>query len=247
MRDLSGATTGNLTGGGTANRETLWASLEGTLRLSRRYRTGEKSSVMHTIEPHVIYEYVPPTDQSDIIKVDDVDDLPKKNLITYSLHSRLLQHTAEGKTNNWMNLFIAQSYRPGSTQSQAREFLTPTAPVFGTLTQSLQPATSPIEVKKFSDIWTRATFGNPVGPIRGMDQTLTVDAFFDPYGGEFSQLNTDLRFQKERDWYVEVGQRQTGGACGNIRQQGRPLVWRPASRFINRARFSCRAPGFTSR
>jgi LPS-assembly protein len=58
-----------------------------------------------------------------------------------------------------------------------------------------------------------------------VDQTLTVDAFFDPYGGEFSQWNTDLRFQKERDWYVEIGQRHAR-AGSRVR---RGDIWNPIS------------------
>ena len=40
--------------------------------------------MLHTIEPGVIYEYVPATNQSNINQIDQVDDLPMKNLLTYT-------------------------------------------------------------------------------------------------------------------------------------------------------------------
>jgi LPS-assembly protein len=207
-----------------AHRETFWAALEGSSRLSRRIALGEGRSLLHTLEPSVIYEYVPRSDQSDIVQVDDVDNLPQKNLITYALRSRLLEHGT--RTNNWLDLTIAQSYHVASTPSEAREFLLPGDPLFGIAQpQTGQPTLVPVHTKKFSDIWVRAITGNPVMTIRGLDQTLTIDAFYDPYGGGFSQLNTDLRFQHDKLWYVEVGQRYTRE--GNRPRRGD--IWNPIS------------------
>jgi LPS-assembly protein len=93
------------------------------------------------------------------------------------------------------------------------------------LTQPLQPPTVPVHTNKFSDIWTRTVIGNPVGAIRAIDHVLTIDAFYDPYRSMFSQLNSDLRFQYEKEWYVEVGQRHT-------REGVRPRrgdIWNPIS------------------
>jgi LPS-assembly protein len=213
------------------HRETAWAALEATSQLSRRFPRAEGVSVLHTLEPSVIYEYVPHSDQSDIIQVDDVDDLPYKNLITYALRTRLLEQGG-GHTKNWLDLTVAQSYHLGSTQSQARLFLFPGDPLFGMLpppngsiTQPIQPTLVPVKGTKFSDIWTRAVIGNPVGYLRGLDQTLTIDMFYDPYRGSFSQWNTDLRFQHEKLWYAEVGQRYTND--GNRPRRGD--IWNPIS------------------
>jgi len=203
-----------------ASRETFWASLEGTSRLVRRFGLGAGGSVMHTIEPHVVYEYVPPTKQSDIVQVDDVDNLTKKNLITYSLRSRLLEQQSEGSSRNWLDLTVAQSYHPGSTQTEARQFQFPGSPMLATTTQPIQPATTPVEGRKFSDIWTRLVLENPVKQFK-----LTLDSFYDPYRGMFSQLNTDLRYQDQSLWYVEVGQRYTRD--GNRVRRGD--IWNPIS------------------
>lgn len=223
----------------TAHRETFWAALESTSRLDRRFRLGEGRSLLHTIEPSVIYEYVPPTDQSDIVQIDDVDDLPKKNLLTYSLRSRLLEHGAGGPMNNWLDLTVAQSYHLGSPQTQGRQFIPPVTPPLGSITQPIRPAFTPVAGRKGSDIWTRAVIGNttagppgtvlepgvkPLPPVGGL-LTLTVDSFFDPYRGKFSQFNTDLRYQRNSLWYLEVGQRYTRE--GNRVRRGD--IWNPIS------------------
>jgi len=83
----------------------------------------------------------------------------------------------------------------------------------------------PVHTNKFSDIWTRTIIEHPVGAIRAIDHVLTIDAFYDPYRGMFSQFNSDLRFQYEKEWYVEVGQRHT-------REGLRPRrgdIWNPIS------------------
>jgi LPS-assembly protein len=136
-----------------------------------------------------------------------------------------LEQRPSGLTNNWLDLTIAQSYHVGGTSVPTQIFPAFIPPGFGTVNQPLDAPHINTNVPKFSNIWTRATTGNPVGPIRGVDQVFTVDTFFDPYAGEFSQVNTDLRFQQERDWYIEVGQRHT--RAGNRPRRGD--IWNPIS------------------
>jgi LPS-assembly protein len=211
----------------SVHRETFWAAMEASSRLSRRYSLGEGRTVFHTLEPNVIYEYVPRSNQSDIIQVDDVDNLPEKNLITYSLRSRLFERDADRMTH-WMDFLIAQSYHPGSTPSEARRFILPGDPLFGQVTQPIQTPLVPVHTNKFSDIWTRATFGSPDPVVligQPVNPTLTVDAFFDPYRATMSQFNTDLRFKQGNLWYVDVGQRYTRN--GNRPRRGD--IWNPIS------------------
>jgi LPS-assembly protein len=221
----------------STHRETLWASLEAASSLARRFDRDGGRSVLHTIEPKIVYEYVPPTDQSKIVQIDDVDNLQKKNLVTYSLQSRLLGQTEKGATKSWLDLMLAQSYRPGSVQTEARQFVFPGSAQFGSATQQLQPATTTVAGKKFSDLWMRAVIGDPALPpvttpgqqqrslLPTINNTLTMDAFFDPYGGGLSQWNADLRFQQESNWYVEIGQRFT--RAGNRVRRGD--IWNPIS------------------
>lgn len=227
------------------HRETFWLGVDATSKLTRRFLLSDGDSLLHTIEPTVTYEYVPATDQSRLTQIDQVDDLPKKNLLTYMLRSRVLE---SGKKNafNWLDLTLAQSYHVGDVQTLAREFTPGVAPFLGSFTQPIQPATVPIQGKKFSDIWMRAVIGNNLPtlispawldtPVAGraaqlwalrppINRYLTVDAFFDPYQPGVSQFNTDLRFQEGTNWYFEVGQRYTRD--GNRVRRGD--VWNPIS------------------
>lgn len=218
-----------------AHRETFWAAMEATSRLARTYTKNDGQRVQHTIEPRVIYEYVPPTDQSDIVQVDDVDNLLKKNLVTYSLRSRLLGSDKTGSARNLLDITIGQSYQVGAVQTRAREFPLAGTDQFTQVTQPIQPATVAVTGKKFSDIWARAVIGDPLTfaplapgqppPIGQTKIGLTVDAFFNPYRGSFSQFNTDLRLQRYNAWYLEVGQRFTNS--GNRVRRGD--IWNPLS------------------
>lgn len=209
------------------HREVFWGAFEGFSRLARRYQTGGDTSLLHTIEPHFIYEYVPPTDQSDIPQVDDVDDLPKKSLLTYKIRNRLLGRDSKGNATNWLDLTLAQSYHVGTPPTTVRQFFFPGNPLFETQSQPIQPPTIPVNTRKFSDIWARAVVGWPSGLMPGLSQAsaLTIDAFYDPYRGEFSQWNTDARYQHHQTWYVEVGQRYTRD--GNRPRRGD--IWNPIS------------------
>ena len=227
------------------HRETFWVGVDATSKLMRRFILGDGNSVLHTLEPTATYEYVPGTDQSKIAQIDQVDDLPRKNLLTYVLRSRVLE---QGKKNafSWLDLTLAQSYHVGAVQHLARDFTPELSPFLGSLTQPIQPRTIPIEGRRFSDIWMRAVIGNNLPPQMGLSQTdapifgqaarawamrppinryLTVDAFFDPYQPGVSQFNTDLRFQEGTNWYFEVGQRFTRDGS-RVR---RGDIWNPIS------------------
>jgi len=228
------------------HRETFWAGMDASSKLSRRFGTGDGNAMLHTIEPSVIYEYVPPTDQSKLTQIDQVDDLPKKNLMTYMLRSRLLEQDGNSSFN-WLDFTLAQSYHVGAAQTRARDFTPGVAPPLGSLTQPLQPATVAVDGKKFSDLWLRAVIGNndpqftqaqttaALGFGRGagaspsfkpvINRYVTVDAFFDPYRSTVSQFNTDFRLQQSNDWYVEVGQRFSRD--GNRVRRGD--IWNPVS------------------
>lgn len=227
------------------HRETFWAALDATSKLSRRFGTSDGGTFLHTIEPSLIYEYVPPTDQSQITQIDQVDNLPKKNLLTYALRNRVLEQDG-GKSFNWLDLMLAQSYHVGGVQTQAVNFTPGVQPAAGTVTQPLQPATVPVDGKKLSDLWMRAVIGNTTpqytqaqlasaafarGAVPGQGQRpqiiqyLNLDAFFNPYQGTLTQWNTDLRVQQSNDWYLEVGQRFTRD--GNRPKRGD--LWNPIS------------------
>ncbi|MEC4688496.1 MAG: LPS assembly protein LptD [Nitrospirota bacterium] len=205
------------------HRETFWVGLRVASQLVRRFNPGSNGRLLHTIEPEVIYEFVPPTDQANIAQIDAVDDLGKKSLVTYSLRTRLLTQSPDGSSQNRLDLTVAQSYHMGAVQTQARSFTED--PVLGTTSQPLQPATVRVEGRKFSDIWTRAVLGKTARESGQDAVSLMIDTFFDTYRGNLSQWNTDLRYQHRRLWYLQVGQRHT--RAGNRVRRGD--IWNPIS------------------
>jgi LPS-assembly protein len=227
------------------HRETFWLGVDATSKLARRFSLADGGSLLHTVEPSVTYEYVPSTRQSELTQIDQVDDLPKKNLLTYMVRSRLLEQDGDNSFN-WLDFTLAQSYHVGAVQTEARDFAPGVVPPLGTVTQPLQPATVPVAGKKFSDVWLRAVIGNNepqlavaqlAGPVFGrgagavslakppINRYVTMDAFFDPYSSTFSQFNTDFRLQQSNEWYMEIGQRYSRN--GNRVRRGD--IWNPIS------------------
>ncbi len=192
------------------HRETIWSSLRASSRLRRRFRPSKEQTLIHTIEPDVTFEYVPPSDQSDIVQIDNVDNLPKKNLLTYLLRNRLVNVPRGGASNTWIDLTLGQSYHVG----------TPPPPSPGT-------AAFGVPSQRFSNVWGRGQFNGTglLGLPSQTSQMLSVDTFFDPYNTEFSQINTDFRLQYARRWYVEIGQRFARSGP----QVERGDIWNPLS------------------
>ncbi|MCP9449925.1 MAG: LPS assembly protein LptD [Nitrospira sp.] len=228
------------------HRETFWIGVDAMSKLTRRYGLEGGGSLLHTIEPTVTYEYVPATDQSNLTLIDQVDDLPRKNLLTYAFRSRVLEQN-NAWSFNWLDLTVAQSYHVGSVQTLARDFTPGVDPFLGSVSQPIQPRTVPIQGRKFSDIWVRAVIGNNMphavrsqldaagfdraagllgaGERPPINRYLMLDAFIDPYEGTVSQVNTDIRLQEESNWYVEIGQRYSRSGT-RVR---RGDIWNPIS------------------
>ena len=166
------------------HRETLWAAFEAFSRLSRRYRLGETSRIRHSIIPKVIYEFVPGTDQSKFVQVDGVDDLIEKNLLTYSLSTRISELSSGGGNSTWLDVFLAQSYHVDKIPSLA---------------------------ERLSNIWTRAKMNIPVRATPYISALqFSVDSFIDPRNAELRQFNADAQIQSGNQWYFQISQRFAG-------------------------------------
>ena len=63
------------------DRGTVWLGVEANSSLSRRFALGENRLLRHTIKPSVMYEYVPPTKQSDLVQIDAVDNFTEEKPI----------------------------------------------------------------------------------------------------------------------------------------------------------------------
>ena len=162
------------------NRATYWVGLEAFTKLSRRFQLGENSRLRHTIEPRVIYEFVPQSDESALVQIDDKDNLIKKSLITYSLKTELGEQGAQGG-ESWLKLFAAQSYHVGEPPGNAN---------------------------LFSDILGRVELHKPSRYLQWLPNIgIKIDSFYDTSAGEFSQINSDVQVQFGKRMYLSVGQR----------------------------------------
>ena len=181
------------------SRATYWVAAEAFSNLTKRFVLGQNNWLRHSLEPRVIYEFVPQTKQSKLVQVDAVDDLIDKSLLTYSLNNRLSHQGQARASSTWLDVLFAQSYHVGD---------------------------APPLASKFSDIWTRGEFHQPLGFPNFLSAfDLRVDAFFDHRQKEFTQLNTDGIIQGHRGWYFSVGQRYS--RAGSRTRRGD--IWNPVS------------------
>ena len=180
-------------------RTTYWGAMEGSSSVSRSFRIGDSTRLRHSLEPRVIYEYVPDTNPDRYEQVDGVDDLIAKNLVTYSLSTRLKEQSDQGQSTTWLDLFVAQSWHVDEIPDLAT---------------------------RFSNIWIRAKMNKPISfsPLFSAFQ-VSVDSFVDPTKGELAQINTDARIQTSNIWYFEIGQRFARSGV----QTRRGDIWNPIS------------------
>ena len=143
-------------------RTTFWGAMEMFSNLSRRFKIGDGGRVRHSLQPKVVYEFVPDTNPDRYVQVDEVDDLIAKNLVTYSLNTRISEQSASGRGSTWLDLLVAQSYHVNEIPDQA---------------------------ERFSNIWVRAKMNKPISfsPLFS-SLTLGVDSFVDPNKGELAQI-----------------------------------------------------------
>ena len=169
-------------------------------RLTKLFESSGSGRLIHHIEPAVVYDYVPRVDQANLPHFDDIDQLPRKNSVTYSLTNRL-----------------AWEDRADPEKPSAREW------VFWKLTQSYD-----IHAKRLKDDpGTTRPFSNlrSESILRPSDRTtLDIDTFYNLYRRETVSFNTDLNLQVLRPWTIGVGQRYTReGAPGPTGDLVNPL------------------------
>lgn len=145
-------------------------------------------SVLHKIEPAVIYEYLPATRQSEIPVFNDLDRFAKKNLVTYRLTNRLSTKVFDGES------------------IQNLEF------AYLRLTESQHMTSSPTG-KPFSDLRSELILRT----IKPIPLTLDIDTFYDPWRDAVVQFNTDLTTALLRRYFVTVGERYTRAGTVAVR------------------------------
>ncbi len=144
--------------------------------------------LVHYVEPAVKYEYVPRVDQEDLPKFDEVDQLPVKNLVTYSLTNRWVGHLRgsekkETARREWVRVKITQSY-------DVRE-------------KRLGLGRSNGPARPFSNVRSEVI----VRPHATME--VDLDSFYNLYEKQIVMINTDLKTRIIPYVLLSVGQRLT--------------------------------------
>ncbi|MBI5180379.1 MAG: LPS-assembly protein LptD [Nitrospirae bacterium] len=146
---------------------------------------GTIDRIRHSIEPEADYEYIPYVNQSQLPQFDAVDNIPKKNAVYYAITNRFSARYTKGaeiKKLEFLMLKLSQSYDINE-EIRYYNLSTPKRP--------------------FSDI--RAELN-----IKSEQMiNLFIDTKYNPYTGHLTELNSDLRFQIGRFWYLTAGERYT--------------------------------------
>jgi len=154
-------------------------------RLTKQLESPGSGRLIHFIEPAVVYDYVPLVDQLRLPLFDDVDQLPRKNSITYSLTNRLVREDGD------------DPQKPSSLEW-----------IFWKLTQTYDLHAKRLE----SDPGITRPFSNlrSESILRPFKQTtLDIDTFYNLYRRETVSFNSDLQLQVIRPWKIGLGQRYT--------------------------------------
>ncbi len=162
------------------SREAPYFSTLVDTRLTRRFQRKGAESILHKVEPALIYEYLPATAQSEIPVYTDLDRLTKKNLLTYRLTNRLSTKVFDGET--YQNLEFA----------------------YLRLTQSEHLTSSPTG-KPFSDLRSELILRT----IKPVPITIDIDTFYNYYESAVVQINTDITVELSKRYYFTVSERFT--------------------------------------
>jgi LPS-assembly protein len=151
-------------------------------RMFRTFGPTNSAHWTHAIEPAVVYDYVPFVDQSNLPHFDDLDQLPEKNSITYSLTNRL-----------------GREDQSDSESPSAREW------IFWKVTQTYDVHAKRLEsdpgpARPFSNL--RSEF--VLSPSRYF--SLDTDSFYNLYEHNTVTLDNDVRLSINRWITTAVGQ-----------------------------------------
>lgn len=171
-------------------------------RFSRIFSIDGKQvrKVRHSIEPEVLYSYVPSVDQSDLPQFDAVDDIGPQNLLAYALTNRLTAkvepENGEVYYHEFLYLRLSQEY---DIRESRRDRLNPQ--------DNLRP---------FSDIRTELIVRPTRWSYLDLDARYDVNSSANGFGNRFTVLNAhggaqdgagnaiyfDYRYQRDGLAYV---------------------------------------------
>lgn len=175
-------------------------NLGANTRLTKRFESSGSGLLVHSVEPAVVYDYVPFVDQSRLPHFDDLDQIPRKNSVTYSLTNRLAWEDQtdpeKPSSREWIYWKLTQSYDIHAKRLQD------------------DPGTT----RPFSNLRSETILRPSAVTV------LNVDTFYNLYRHETVSFNSDLKLQVLRPWTIGVGQRYTReGTPGPLGDPVNPL------------------------
>ena len=172
----------------STSREVPYLSTLLDTRLVRRFQSDGGPVILHKVEPSVVYEYLPATRQSSIPIFNDVDLLPKKNLVTYRVTNRLSTKVFDGGT--FRNLEFA----------------------YLRLTESQHLTSSPTG-KPFSDLRSELILRT----VKPVPIIVDIDTFYNHYESAVTQINTDISLELTKRYFFSIGERFTRAGTVPVR------------------------------
>lgn len=157
-------------------------------KINRIFNTeglGAIDRIRHSIEPEADYEYIPDVNQSQLPQFDAVDNIAKKSAVYYAITNRFsARYTtgAEIKKLEFLILKLSQTYDINE-EIRYYNLLTPKRP-FSEIRAELN-----IKSERMINFF--------------------VDSKYNPYTGYITEVNSDLRLQIGRFWYITAGERYT--------------------------------------
>jgi LPS-assembly protein len=196
---------------GWESRETLESGFQTSLEFYRVYDSETSSKIsnlfkvakwMHTIEPTLSYRYSPRVNQTRLPIFDDVDRVPYANQITYGITQRLVgKPEKEGISSGpfeYAKLIISQSYSIGNPSWFNPQFID---------TEGKKRSFSNI----YGELWWN--FNPYVSAIWNVG--------FNPYRGNFDELDFLIRVKDRRNDAVQFQYRYTKGEVNGINLDAR--------------------------
>lgn len=151
--------------------------------------------VRHTIEPEIVYEYLPEVEQGELPQFDPIDNITKKNLMTFSLTNRLAGKVYASEQDYQVREFLLFKISQRYDINEANRDI----------------ASTDDERRPFSD----TSFQLRVIPVQYI--SLVSDAAYNAYDDHWNTLNTSAGINDSRGDSVTLDYRFTKDSLEYVR------------------------------
>lgn len=172
--------------------------LKGTLStaIMRSFDLGGESlrKVRHTVEPEIIYEYIPDVMQDSLPQFDSEDRITKKNMLTYSLNNRLAGKIYSTEKDYQVRELLLFKISQGYDINEANRELAST-------TDERKPFTDVsgqlrVTPSQYLTLVSDASYGTYDGYLKTLNNSLEI------LDGRGDSVSAEYRFTKDSQEYV---------------------------------------------